>query len=796
MAKGSSRKTQKLNSSKTQSCGSRDEDREVPGTRQTPGNPLIDLPLEMLCEILKLLPPLDLLQLSRTAKSFRKFLMDRTSKSIWTHALSAVEDLPPCPEDISEPQYACLMLTDHCHVPLELAEFVPATTNRLTKDELAKSYFKGREPQAAIEKRTRFHVNTALSLCADYKKNKGDRQKKAWIEEQRKIWLVKEESASACERYFLNAQSREVQRARALKEKRIEQIREKLRALGQLSHGSQLFIPRAILTQKYSAGWADELNMMQAPLPYEVYSWQSPAKELTEKEWEEMEDSMVAAMEKRKEKRIKIDMTKLLLDRIDAWVKPAYTSFLFSHPPNTVLPSIQEVCLTEAFRTPLCTLPLDQDLTADLFENAIAQLPSFAEEWRKNRIDQVFEVVQRSATYKKTSAGDLSADTVLPLASSIFHCDGCQQKVTYPYILVHQCLFVPSWEPKLQDFAESMPTPMLPREIKIPDVPSITDDISLILLTIPSVIRIWKGMKHARFDDNAHRHMLALLDALGWSAGTTVSEMEVKQPYVECLCQCFDEVRTERKTPTVTRVLTRSAARRTKEAQKPTAAEISEPGLTKRREAARWTKAIQSCGSHERSESHPECFAKLEGRDLALATTIEQARQQTFWTKVLQVDCFMCMARSGFTRDALENHLLLDHKVEHPDGINGVKAYTVYRKRYQWITFLTLNGVLFIMPSLGKKQLQAMPFLLDIDSRLEFDVFQSSIAKGVNDNFGFEPAPMRNNAILVLRKNFVYTVNEAFRVNEVDDHQSSPAILEVGDEPLRGDFNGLEVVKR
>jgi hypothetical protein len=49
------------------------------------------------------------------------------------------------------------------------------------------------ESQIAKDKRTRFHVITALSLCADYKKTKGAQEKKAWMEEQRKIWLAKEE---------------------------------------------------------------------------------------------------------------------------------------------------------------------------------------------------------------------------------------------------------------------------------------------------------------------------------------------------------------------------------------------------------------------------------------------------------------------------------------------------------------------------------------------------------------------------------------------------------------------------
>jgi hypothetical protein len=311
-----------------------------------------------------------------------------------------------------------------------------------------------------------------------------------------------------------------------------------------------------------------------------------------------MEESMVASMEKRKEKRIKTNIRGLLLDRIDTWVKPAYTSFFFSQPPNTVLPSIHEVCLTEAFRTPLCTLPLDQDLTADLFENAIAGLPTFAEEWRDNRIEQVLKVVRKSAAYKKTPAGDIPADTVLPLASTIFHCADCKQKITYPSILVHQCLFVQSWQPKPQDFADSigMPTPVVPQGIKIPDVPSITDDVSLMLLTKSSV-GIWKGMKRVKFDDKVHQHMLAMLDALGWSRDTTRREMEEKQPYVECLCQCFDEVRTgAKKIPHLTRSAVRRSAKGTGKnpVAIPSAVDVSEPVLTKKRKAARWTKAVRA----------------------------------------------------------------------------------------------------------------------------------------------------------------------------------------------------------
>lgn len=312
-----------------------------------------------------------------------------------------------------------------------------------------------------------------------------------------------------------------------------------------------------------------------------------------------MEKKMVASMEQCKEARLKNIIKGLLLDRINTWVKPAYTSFFFSQPPNTILPTIHEVCLTEPFRTPLCTLPLDQDLSEDLFEDAIAQLPAFAEEWRNSRIEQVLNLVRKSPTYKITPASEISADTTLRLASTIFCCNDCQQKVTYPSILVHQCCFTSSWQPKLQDIVSGVPTPIVPQEIEVPGVPSIVDDVSLILLTKYSV-PVWKGMKRIKFDDRAHQHMLAMLDTLGWSPSTTVDEMEEKQPYVECLCRCFDGARSVigvKKTPTIASAGARRSTRKPQKARQvvtaPSAAANSlEMVLTKKRKAARWMKAV------------------------------------------------------------------------------------------------------------------------------------------------------------------------------------------------------------
>ncbi|TFK52553.1 hypothetical protein OE88DRAFT_1419649 [Heliocybe sulcata] len=76
---------------------------------------LPSLPLDLLFEIFGHLLPLDLLHLARTTKPLRRILMQRSSVTVWRDALSNVEGLAPCPEDMSEPAFANLAFDLHCH---------------------------------------------------------------------------------------------------------------------------------------------------------------------------------------------------------------------------------------------------------------------------------------------------------------------------------------------------------------------------------------------------------------------------------------------------------------------------------------------------------------------------------------------------------------------------------------------------------------------------------------------------------------------------------------------------------
>ncbi|KAF8602635.1 hypothetical protein BDV93DRAFT_607449 [Ceratobasidium sp. AG-I] len=81
---------------------------------RTRTNRLAQIPLSALVQITSYLAPLDILFLARTAKRWRKLLMSRSSTYIWRAAIANVEDLPPCPDTMNEPQYTALVFTLLC----------------------------------------------------------------------------------------------------------------------------------------------------------------------------------------------------------------------------------------------------------------------------------------------------------------------------------------------------------------------------------------------------------------------------------------------------------------------------------------------------------------------------------------------------------------------------------------------------------------------------------------------------------------------------------------------------------
>ena len=96
--------------------------------------------------------------------------MNRASKSLWTYTLSTVEDLPSCPDDLSEPRYTHLIFSIYCHVCMAQSEVTDCNLLILvfvkdclqTLSELVKG---GEELLLYLEARTRLCRACSLKQC-------------------------------------------------------------------------------------------------------------------------------------------------------------------------------------------------------------------------------------------------------------------------------------------------------------------------------------------------------------------------------------------------------------------------------------------------------------------------------------------------------------------------------------------------------------------------------------------------------------------------------------------------------
>ncbi|KAJ7284360.1 hypothetical protein C8J57DRAFT_691087 [Mycena rebaudengoi] len=79
---------------------------------------LLQVPLDILFEVLSHLLPLDILLLARLSNKLRSVLMHRSALHAWKTARANVLGLPDPPAEMSEPAWADLVFDRHCSVCL------------------------------------------------------------------------------------------------------------------------------------------------------------------------------------------------------------------------------------------------------------------------------------------------------------------------------------------------------------------------------------------------------------------------------------------------------------------------------------------------------------------------------------------------------------------------------------------------------------------------------------------------------------------------------------------------------
>lgn len=161
--------------------------------------------------------------------------------------------------------------------------------------------------------------------------------------------------------------------------------------------------------------------------------------------WANIESTLVSVMREQRVSRLEAERRAMLTRRY-ATLREVVDSYLDNLPHNVVGPGRGDIVATEAFTSIFLAIPMEEELTAEHFTDAIAQIPQFSEDWRIARDLELVELLKPQRPAATTA--DLS------LAVTRFRCKCCMQSTSYPSVLLHRCTQnynLSNFDKKIQD---------------------------------------------------------------------------------------------------------------------------------------------------------------------------------------------------------------------------------------------------------------------------------------------------------------------------------------------------------
>ncbi|KIJ66542.1 hypothetical protein HYDPIDRAFT_26881 [Hydnomerulius pinastri MD-312] len=304
---------------------------------------LPSLPLDILFEIFGHLDPLDVLYLARTTKEFRRVLMHRSATSVWKSARTHIPGLPPCPDDMSEPAYANLCFSMHCHNCLTInvknvywsTRVRYCTTCTKTCLETVNDAFK-----------SRYGAKIPHCLHTDHVSGRRDA-----------LCSIKDREALISQLQTLNPQERS-----ELRRKKAEEVKHHFAYAKQCVEWSDkngrclfpywnalLMSPHgySIVKKLTELGWGEEVeslpNRRTAYLHRLVHIEDHPAvkepKLLTDRGWQKIESTMIRFMNRMKKFRLKQEHLALLQERQNIFTE-FWSKYQRDNPDDGIMPTI------------------------------------------------------------------------------------------------------------------------------------------------------------------------------------------------------------------------------------------------------------------------------------------------------------------------------------------------------------------------------------------------------------------------------------------------------------------------
>ncbi|KAJ3765396.1 hypothetical protein FB446DRAFT_467498 [Lentinula raphanica] len=435
-----------------------DEFRKVRGRRGLLEGLTKDVPLDIIFEIFSYLETSDLLTLARTTRDLRSTLMSKTSEFIWRTARLNLDDLPPLPKDLNEPQYADLLFGTHCYLCSKKTGCIPTfwsfrtrccrpcaletypylqSLRRAQPQDYRDANILPREVIPGIFKHSKStparhvgHTALTMRLRDEYDSLTDEEEITAWVTRKWEEEEAIRTHGQLCHKWYSDMLQKREDR---LLEERKDAILRNLEDWG-LREEAEIIInsPNSRLFLKHEG--VDE------------------PKKLTTHAWNQMKEELVELLSDHRERRIAEIIKAAALERYEKLHK-SYNEIVTNVDFQEPFPLAEDVLDDQVCEELVWNTPPEIDLTSDFLSSQIAQfMPSFIERWKSAK---VLELVNKIKEVVPTFA---MSD--LQLATTIFRCGRCSRKMHFPEMFYHRCCREPSMSSnhsRMKIFTEKSP---------------------------------------------------------------------------------------------------------------------------------------------------------------------------------------------------------------------------------------------------------------------------------------------------------------------------------------------------
>ncbi|KAJ7269386.1 hypothetical protein B0H12DRAFT_1095559 [Mycena haematopus] len=376
---------------------------------------LLSISLDVVFEIFGNLHPLDVLRLSRTSKEFRELLMHKSSRPIWRSSLNSVEDMPPCPPHMNEPQWICLAFDAVCQVCQKIARKVDWHLYIRICGKCAKTCLESRftrqsnlmdlvptRPDTCRPYHPLYFPPELQKVKAEYDAIKDPKEQEKYVEVRKELVKSLAEHTKLCEVWSENiADNRSLELA-GLKEERYT----------------------AILARLTGLGWGTELasiSPMDSLRNHKLVRMPNP---LTNRTWNTIEAEMIKYMEQMKTKRLAREYAALVVVRKGIALKVLRTFKRSQLPWTDVMPGAPDFYEFPKIKD-IIMQPSSVTVDEQTFEALLPDFHGMFATWREGLLQQMVAAYKRGSDANAAHSDKVIVEERLKLATSVFKCNSC-----------------------------------------------------------------------------------------------------------------------------------------------------------------------------------------------------------------------------------------------------------------------------------------------------------------------------------------------------------------------------------